>query len=342
MSVQIVRSLEIQQWRDFVASHPQANVFHTPEMFEVFSRAKGHTPALWAAVAGGRLLVLFLPVQIESVDGWVGRLAARSVVFGGVLCSACGEAGKALAALLEVYSREAKKATLFTEIRNLSDMEAILPVLTEHGYTYEDHLNFQVDLRRRPEEVFQSIGPRTRKNIRRALKKGEVTISEINDRAGLAIGYDMLERTYRLARVPLADRSLFEAAFEVLKPAGMLRCLLADVPQGPVAVSFELLYKTAIYGWYGGIDRRFSAFSPNELLTWHMLEWGARSGFHLYDFGGAGRSDKKYGVRDFKAKFGGQLVSFGRNICVHRPILTRVSRIGYYFYQRSRRSRKEP
>jgi serine/alanine adding enzyme len=272
----------------------------------------------------------------------MGRLATRSVVFGGVLCAASEEARRALALLLDAYNREEKKATLFTEIRNLSDMGIILPVLDGHGYSYEDHLNFQVDLRRAPEEIFQSIGPRTRKNIRRALKKGEVTIKEITDRAGIAIGYDLLERTYRLARVPLADQSLFEAAFEVLKPAGMIRGLLASVSQGPAAVTFELLYKKSIHGWYGGIDRRFSAFSPNELLTWHMLEWGAQSGFHLYDFGGAGRSDKKYGVRDFKAKFGGRLVSFGRNICVHRPIWTRLSRIGYHFYQRSRRYRKEP
>jgi serine/alanine adding enzyme len=341
MTIRIVRDLEVQTWRDFLSSHPQANVFHTPEMFEVFTRARGHAPALWAAIAGRRVLALLLPVRITSMDGWMGRLVTRSVVFGGVLSDSSMEAREALSALLEEYNRDAKRSTLFTEIRNLSDAGTILPVLVQNGYAYEDHLNFQVDLRRTPDEVFQDIGPRTRKNIRRALKKNEVRIKEITDKAGITVAYALLERTYRMARVPLADRSLFEAAFEVFRPAGMLRCLLAYVPQGPAAVTFELLFKEAIHGWYGGIDRRFSAYSPNELLTWHMLEWGIENGFHLYDFGGAGRSDKKYGVRDFKAKFGGRLVAYGRNVCVHRPILTRLSRIGYHFYQRSRLVRKE-
>ena len=31
-----------------------------------------------------------------------------------------------------------------------------------------------------------------------------------------------------------------------------------------------------------------------------------------YDFGGAGWPDEEYGPRDFKAKFGGDLVCYGR------------------------------
>ena len=41
--------------------------------------------------------------------------------------------------------------------------------------------------------------------------------------------------------------------------------------------------------------------------------WGAENGYRLCNFGGAGKRDEEYGVRDFKAKFGGELICFARS-----------------------------
>jgi lipid II:glycine glycyltransferase (peptidoglycan interpeptide bridge formation enzyme) len=101
----------------------------------------------------------------------------------------------------------------------------------------------------------------------------------------------------------------------------MVRFSLARVGDVAAAVSVDLLYKDIAYGWYGGTDREYSSYMPNELLTWHILKWGAENGYRLYDFGGAGKPEEEYGVRDFKAKFGGELVSYGRDMYVHAPIL---------------------
>ena len=69
---------------------------------------------------------------------------------------------------------------------------------------------------------------------------------------------------------------------------------------------------------------------PNEVLTWELLRWGCENGFELYDFGGAGRPSQKYGVRDFKAKFGGQQVDYGRFKNIHSILLYRT---GVFFYE---------
>jgi lipid II:glycine glycyltransferase (peptidoglycan interpeptide bridge formation enzyme) len=82
------------------------------------------------------------------------------------------------------------------------------------------------------------------------------------------------------------------------------------------------------------MDREYGRYVPNELLAWYILRWGAENGYQVYDFGGAGKPDEEYGVRDFKAKFGGQLVNFGRNTCVHAPLALAVSRIGYRVYRK--------
>lgn len=338
----IVRQLNEDLWRDFVDSHPQGNIFHTPEMFEVFSQAKGHQPTLWATVDdNGYPLALLLPVQVTLMGGLLHRFTTRAVVYGSVLCAPDSKGQQALATLLQVYGREAKNGALFTELRNLTDQSDVQTILNESGFIYEDHLNYLIDLDRSPEEILQSIGRRTRKNLRRGLRKGQVVIEEIDRREQVKHCDELLCSTYAMVNVPLADGSLFEAAFEILYPLGMVKFLLARVDNSYAAGSVELVYKNTIYGWYGGMDRSYSRYIPNELLMWHILKWGAENGYKVYDFGGAGLPDDEYGVRDFKAKFGGQLACYGRNTLVHSSTRLAASKIGYQIYRKLKRNHDE-
>jgi serine/alanine adding enzyme len=331
----IVRQLDEGLWREFVDNHPQAQIFHTPEMFQVFARAKGHRPTLWAAVDGdSRPLALLLPVQVTLMDGLWRRFTTRAIAYGSVISAPGPEGKEALAMLLQAFKRETSGSVLFTELRNLSDLSHLQPVLNNNGFAYEDHLNYLVDLNRPPEAVLQSIGRRTRKKIRRALRQGEVIVEEANRREQAALCYELLQKTYAAVQVPLADWSLFEAAFDVLYPRGMVKFLLARIDEDYAAGSVELIYKDKIYGWYGGMDRAYSDYIPNELLLWHIFRWGAENGYQVYDFGGAGKPDEEYGVRDFKAKFGGDLVCYGRNTYVHSPVLLQLSQWAYAAYRR--------
>jgi len=304
-------------------------------MFQVFARTKGHRPTLWAATNNdGQILALLLPVQIALSDGVLRRLTTRAVVYGSVLFAPNPAGQEALVTLLRTYVHEADHEALFTELRNLSDLKAVQPVLSDCGFVYEDHLNYLIDLDRPIEAIMQSIGKRTRKKIRRQLRQDEVTIEEVTHREQIAPWYAVLRQTYNRAQVPLAAPSLFEAAFDILYPRGRIKFLAARVGQAYAAVSAELLYKDVVYGWYGGMDRAYSNFYPNELVTWHMLQWGTEQGYKVYDFGGAGKPDEEYHVRDFKAKFGGELVCYGRNTRVHAPFLLRLSRLGYKIFHR--------
>lgn len=334
-NMRVVQNLDEKLWKDFVDSHPQGNIFHTPEMFRVFAQTKGHQPTLWATVDHkGYPLALLLPVCVTLLNGLLRQFTTRAIVYGGVLCASGVKGKEALTLLLQTYKREAKNSALFTELRNLSDLSELQPILSDYGFAYEGHLNFLIDLDRPAGEVLQSIGQRTRKGIRKGLRDGFVKMAEATSQAELDHWYDILQKTYNFAQVPLADRSLFVAAFNELYPKGMAKFLLAKVEGATAACSLELPYKNTIYGWYGGLDRAYSEYVPNEMLIWHILEWGANNGYHIYDFGGAGKPDEAYGVRDFKAKFGGDLVNFGRNTYVHRPRLLQLSKKGYEVYQR--------
>jgi serine/alanine adding enzyme len=333
--MQIVRELDEGLWRDFVDNHPQGNIFHSPELYQVFQSTKMHNPELWAATGqAGNVLALFLPVQISMANHLPRSLTTRAVAYGSVLadCSPAGDA--ALAFLLDAYNRSVDRSVLFTELRNISDLGEKQGLLRESHFLYEDHLNYLIPLDRPPDEVFQNIGKRTRNHLRRELRKGVVTIEEISRKDQLPLSYNLLRQTYINAKVPLSDPSLFEAAFNILHPQGNIKFLLAKMEGEYVATAIHLLYKHTIYGWYGGLNRDYNYSYANELLTWHILNWGAQNGFRLFDFGGAGKPNQIYGVRDFKAKFGGTLVNFGRNICTHQPLRFKISQVGYQLLQK--------
>jgi lipid II:glycine glycyltransferase (peptidoglycan interpeptide bridge formation enzyme) len=321
-------------WRRYVDEHPHGNIFHTPEMFQIYARAQGFLPSLWAVVdKDDQPLALLLPVKIKLLNGVMQYFTTRVVVYGSVLSAECTEGKNALKLLLRHYARESDNALLFTELRNVSDLSYLQTVLNECGFMYEDHLNYLIDLDRPPENILQSMGRRTRKHIRRSLRRGLVKIEEIKNVEQVATCYRLLQQSHQMAKIPLADLSLLETAFDLLYPKNMIRFTLACLENTPIATSAELLYKDVVYGWYSGMDREYGSYVPNELIMWDVLKWGADNGYTVYDFGGAGRPDEEYGVRDFKAKFGGDLVCYGRNTYVHAPFRFALSKTGYQIFR---------
>lgn len=332
--MQVVRDLDQERWRAFVESNVCGNIFHTPEMFQVFARTRGYCPTLWATIDdGGRVLALLLPVRITVLAGVLHHFTTRAVVYGSVLCAPSSEGREALAMLLRVYNRQVDGGVLFTELRNLSDLSDAQAVLGEHCFRYEEHLNFLIDLARPQSEIWRSIRSNARRNIQKARKSG-VVVEEVTDPSGIAIAYGLLGKVYKHIQVPLPDRSLFLSAFEILRPKGMFRALIARADGQDIGALTLLLYKGTMYYWYTGTLREYSAYRAADLLVWHALELGNQEGYGTFDFGGGGRPSEEYGVRDFKAKFGGELVNYGRNTSIHAPVRINLSRVGYQLVRR--------
>jgi len=327
--LRVVRQLDHATWRGFVEQESGGNVFHTPEMFEAFVRTEGYRPSLWAAVdAERRPLALFLPVEITLVHGPLRYLTTRAVAYGSVLCRPDERGNGALAVLLQRYSQEVKSSVLFTELRNMSDMRAVQRVLVNRGFTFQEHLNFLIDLTCPPKEIWTGIRPNARRNIRKA-ERLKVRVREAKDMADIDTAYGVLRQAYKHLRVPLPPASLFRSTFEILGPLGMMRVLLATVDGATVGALTLLLHKGVALYWYTGMLRQHSAYRPADLLVWRSLELARELGFQVFDFGGGGTPNKDYGVRDFKAKFGGDLVNFGRNTHIHAPVRFKLGQAGY-------------
>jgi hypothetical protein len=316
-------------WRSFVDAQPNANIFHTPEMARVFERAEHHrTNALAATDPSGTPVALFAPVEVTLVDGPLRSWTSRAVAYGGLLCSDDLVGRDGVRRLLLDYRRTSGRRPLFTELRHLSDASLVRDILEADGFSHEDHLNFLIDLDRPEEIIWSGLSKTARQRVRSGHRKG-VVIEEVADELRLEQTYPLLDDVYQRIGVPLAGRSLFDAALAILHPLGMFRVFAARLGERIVATRYVLLYKDRILDWYAGADRAFVSSSPSEVLVWWILRWGREHGYRIFDFGGAGRPDEPYGPREFKAKFGGELVNFGRDVLVHAPTRLRLSRTGY-------------
>jgi hypothetical protein len=332
--MRVVQNLDSVYWHDFADEAPGASIFHTPEMFEVFARTDGYKPGLWAVVGSDRRpLALFTPVRITLFGGPLSLLTSRAVAYGSVLCQ-CGDEGQAaLSLLLRAYDRQRPGNVIFTELRNVVSMSYLHPALEACGYQYEAHLNFLIDLTRSEAELWSKIRSNARRNIQKAEKMG-VMVDEVTNLDQLAPVYSVLKDVYKRLQVPLPNESLFRSSFHVLHPRNMLRILVARLDDLAIGALMLLVHQGVITYWYTGALREFSAYRPSDLLVWRALKLGAESGCRVFDFGGGGRPDVEYGVRDFKAKFGGELVNFGRYLHIHAPRRFRLSQTGYQMVRR--------
>jgi len=328
MNMRIVRSLPEEDWGRFVAGHPQGTVFHTPEMFRVFDRVPGYRPELWAALEEDRILALWLPVQITLKSGLFRAFTTRSVVFGGALCVPEKEGREALSFLLGAYDRGIRGSPLLTESRNISDAAPYQAVFREHGFVFEEHLNYHIDLNRTEQDLWKSLSRSCRRNVRLARSRGLV-VEDIIEAGSVGSAYGLLRDVFSRVRVPLAGPELFAAALEILRPRGMLKALVARADGRDVGARFVLTYKGTIIDWFGGSDRQYARSYPEESLIWEILRWGRERGFHLFDFGGAGKPDEYYGPREFKARWGGALVNYGRNTRIHGNLRIHLSKAAY-------------
>jgi serine/alanine adding enzyme len=327
-ATRVVRDLDRDRWADFVDAHPGGSIFHTPEMYSVFERTRNHKPSVWATLdQRDRVLALLTPVAITTISGPLKALTTRLVCFGGPLLAEDADES-ALESLLHEYQEQTGRAALYTEFRNLIDTTHLADALQSHGFTHEGHLNFLVDLTAGEDQLWRRIAAPARRNVRAAQRAG-VEVGEAVAPDDVSAGYAVLREVYARLRVPLPDVSLFHAAQSILQPLGRYKMLLAKLNGETIGVLTLLLYKHVVYYWYTGTLRSHAKARAGDLLVWHAIRLGHDDGYGVLDFGGAGKPEQTYGVRDFKAKYGGDLVNFGRDIWVPAPLRLRLATFGF-------------
>jgi serine/alanine adding enzyme len=85
-----------------------------------------------------------------------------------------------------------------------------------------------------------------------------------------------------------------------------------------------------IYEWYVcGLDQQYKELYPSVLATWAGIDYAVKNNIPRFDFMGVGIPDREYGVREFKARFGGEMVNYGRFARINQRFFYGISEAGY-------------
>lgn len=320
------------EWDNFVYSHPLGNIFQTRALYKVYAETKNYFPISIAVTDPNSKDIkgVITGIIVREVDGFLRNFSSRSIVQGGPLVAIQSNKDVVIE-LVNKYDLHASRSSLYTEIRNMYDVQDTLNHL--EYYSFVDHLNFIINLNQSEENLWSQIHKSRRKNINRAEKAG-VVVEEIVSSDEIPAFYTLLSVTYNNVKVPLADISLFESAFKQLVPKGMAKFYLARHENEYIGARAVLLYKDQIYDWYAGAAMDALSFYPNEFLVWHILKWGIDNNYSRFDFGGAGEPNKPYGPREFKRRFGGEMVNYGRYVHQYSKEKVKIAELGFKVYRK--------
>lgn len=306
-----IDNIDISLWVDFVKNHPEGNVFQMPHMYRVFEATHNYTPIVVGCVdKSGDLKGILQGVRICNGKSVLCNLSARVIVWGGSIVK--NNDGDCATKLLKAFSEKIKTRCVYCEIRNLYPVEnEIKKVLESLGFVYKPHLNIVVNLKEEEDALFKKLASAKKRNVKKGISNG-LKFDEVCDEKELCIAYDILKEVYENTEVPLSHFSLFEAIFDILRPVNLCKFYKVTYGGKVAGIMVALVFNDRMYEWYVGSKKEFYALRPNEYLVWNTMLGAKHEGLKLFDFGGAGKPDKKYGVRDFKKGFGGDIVETGR------------------------------
>ena len=350
-------------WQKLVDESPYATWFQTQEAYQFYAANKQEmTPFAFAVaeqaepgeVKGERLevkgeenskagITASTPYTLHSTlkalcVGYITRehraakqfFTRRAIIIGGPLIAE-DATEKEVATLLKAVkhipygliasSPNRLTMPIYIEIRNFHDYSRWKEVFQNSGFEYQPHLNIQVTC-----NEAHTMSEQRRRQVKKAIGNG-ATICEAQTEQEIRDWYEILYKLYReKVRTPLFTEEFFLEFYR----KGWGKYLLVK-HEGKVigGMMCPILEGRAIYEWYVcGLDEDYREQYPSVMATYAAIEYAKANGLPLFDFMGAGKPDANYGVRDFKKEFGGEVVEHGRFLCVRKPLLYAIGKIG--------------
>lgn len=221
--------------------------------------------------------------------------------------------------LLNECRDKLKGKAIYIETRNFNDYSPYKAIFEKSGWRYEPHYNFHVDCTNW-DSVEVNIGKHRRKYIRLSLRDGasiveKPTIGQVRE------FYCLLLKLYKTkVKTPLWPFLFFESLYHCPSSRFILVQYNGQIIGGSVCV---VLSDKCMYEWFAcGSDGIYKNIHPSSVTKYAGMKYCFNNGIKRFDMMGAGKpGDGGYGVRDFKAEFGGELVEYGRLKCIiNRPL----------------------
>lgn len=324
--------IDSRLWSELVRQSPVATWFQTREAYNFFDGLSFLEAFAYAVESDGRLKGVAVGYIQKDGGKLMQFFSRRAIILGGPLL-ADDISNEELDVLLTALKSKLRRKAIYIETRNFNDFNCWRSVFEHCGFSYEPHYDVIVDTSSQ-EIVNGKLDRNRRRNIKKALDNG-IIIEESPNVDDVKRLYSMLEELYRTkVKTPMFPFEFIEK----LSAISSSRIFVAknsdgELIGGLVCVTMD---NRSIYAWMAcGDDYNYKAMSPSVMVNYAGISYAAREGISKFDFMGAGKPDDGgYGVRDFKLKFGGDLVEYGRFVHLCNGFLFKVGSLGVKFLKR--------
>lgn len=318
-----IQHIKSGNWSNLVQSSPVASWFQTREAYDFFDSVS-FLESFCVGVENDGVLKGIVVGYIQKDGGWIKTLFSRRAIINGGPLLANTITEEELTALLTVVINRLKRKAIYIETRNFNDFRRWRGVFEKCMFLYEPHLDFQVDCS--DLAVAESkIGKHRRRYIRLSQKNGativeQPTVDQIKDY------YLILTDLYRTkVKMPLYPFEFFLKIFN----NNSCRFILIDYCGSIIGGSVLVCTAKTVYEWFAcGKDGIYKNIYPSSLTKYAGIKFAHEQGCSVFDMMGAGKPNEEYGVRDFKAEFGGELVEYGRFKCICNKLLYKIGELG--------------
>ena len=317
--------INTEQWLNLLKESPTATWFQSaeaynfyaslPDLFELF---------VFAVENGGALKGIIVGYITREKNALKQFFTRRAIIIGGPAL-ANDITDEELTFLLNTVKSELERKAIYIETRNFNDYSKWRTVFEKCGFKYEEHLNFHIDTSSE-DIVNANLGKSRKRDIRTSFRDG-ATIVENPTIEQVKSYYEILLNLYKTkVKTPLFPFDFFQKLWEHKDGRFLLVELNGDIIGGTVCVEEK---GKCLYEWFAcGRDGESKSIFPSSVATYAGIKYAMEHGCTRFDMMGAGTPAESYGVRDFKAKFGGKLVEHGRFCYVCKPLLYQIGKLG--------------
>lgn len=327
------------EWSRLVQASATGTWFQTPEAYEFFASM----PALFVPFVVGvvcnpesdsepmneeilrGVCVGYVTVEKNPARQFFTR---RAIIIGGPALAddaSSEEVELLMNGVKELTGERINGAPIYIETRNFNDYSRWKEAFKNAGFSYQLHLNFHVDCTDK-DRMYERLSDNRKRHIRKAVSLG-VVITEAQSEQEITDWYCILAELYRRkVKTPLFPLSFFIQFYRQKRGVFLLVKYEGKVIGGMMCPIFE---GKCIYEWFVcGMDNEYKNQYPSVMATWTAMEYANGHTIPMFDIMGAGVPGVPYGVRDFKAEFGGEMVEHGRFIHVAKPWLYKIGTLG--------------
>ena len=288
VAVEPVSDVDSSRWSEFVASRPDASLYHDYAWRAVINRVFGCDTFYLAAVdpAGSWQGVLPL-VQLRSMIFGHFLVSLPYFSYGGVLASS-SQAGVALVDAAGELGRQL--GVDHVELRHVEDSFPDLP-------KREEKASMRLQLPNCEEKLWQGLKSKVRAQVKRPSREGAS-----HAQGGLELVdefYRVFSRNMRDLGTPVYPKKLMREVLVEFPDAA--RVFVVRLGGEPVAAGLVLKHRDTVEIPWASSLRESNRLGVNMALYWDVLRWAISEGAHWFDFG---RCTIGSGTFNFKKQWG--------------------------------------